>query len=494
MSLDAVAAAFRRSLGDEAELTVFRIDGMDRTGVPVVQANLISPGAPATTGFGYGFTAIQAEVGALGELCEEVHVGRHVEGLTPIHGSHADMVAGSAIDPLTLCLSAGSDYTPDTPLMWTQARRWPDGAPTLLPLEWIAAYPYQMVHGPARLIMPITSGLGAGLDLEHAIAHGIMEALQRDGNVTGFRALDQGQVVELDDVDEIEVRELLKRLQQCGIDVVVKLASTEFGITNLYVVGPDHGTPAVPIQVTACGEAAHPDRGRALRKALLEFCGSRARKAAMHGPIEWLWDRLPSNYATAQLELLDMDEEEPRALRAMTDWLDDDATTLHTRLASSVFSRRSSRPLSSLPDAPPAEVANSVETLALLTRRLAAEGLEVFWVECSPPGSAVSVVKVVVPGLEAETMSYHRIGWRGVRRLRERADPLVLSAPREGALRVRLTARDEERAGGPAWFDAALADRLVGELYPLYREPGTFSAQRELVRQKGLLLGHPAVP
>ncbi len=36
---------------------------------------------------------------------------------------------------------------------------------------------------------------------------------------------------------------------------------------------------------------------------------------------------------------------------------------------------------------------------------------------------------------------------------------------------------DEARAGGPAWFDATLAARLVGPLYPLYREPGCFAAQ-----------------
>jgi len=74
-------------------------------------------------------------------------------------------------------------------------------------------------------------------------------------------------------------------------------------------------------------------------------------------------------------------------------------------------------------------------------------------------------------------MSFHRIGWRGVQRLRARRDELLLDAPREGALRVRLLADDEARAGGPAWFDAALAERLVGGLYPMYRETGPFSAR-----------------
>jgi ribosomal protein S12 methylthiotransferase accessory factor len=82
-------------------------------------------------------------------------------------------------------------------------------------------------------------------------------------------------------------------------------------------------------------------------------------------------------------------------------------------------------------------------------------------------------------------MSYHRIGWRGVRRLRARQDPLLLDAPQDGAKRVLLRAEDEAKCGGPAWFDAALADRIVGSLYPMYRETGTFSAQLVLAQRRG---------
>ena len=34
-----------------------------------------------------------------------------------------------------------------------------------------------------------------------------------------------------------------------------------------------------------------------------------------------------------------------------------------------------------------------------------------------------------------------------------------------------LTAAAEERLGGPAWYSYDVAARLVGPLYPLYREP-----------------------
>ncbi|MGG5888296.1 hypothetical protein ACLF3G_14265 [Falsiroseomonas sp. HC035] len=85
--LQAVADAFRGTMPRDAHVSVFRIDRLDRTGVPVVQASLILPDEPATIGYGYGFSAVEAEVGALGELCEEVHVGRHVAEAPRVTGS-----------------------------------------------------------------------------------------------------------------------------------------------------------------------------------------------------------------------------------------------------------------------------------------------------------------------------------------------------------------------------------------------------------------------
>jgi len=493
--LHRVAEAFRATMPKHAHVSTFRIDHLDRTGIPVVQANLLVENYPATTGYGYGFTPIEAEVGALGELCEEVHVGRWVARASRITGSYAELARTRAVaDPLTLCLPAGCDYTPDLPLTWIEARRWPSGETVLVPREWVAAYPYQLGDEKPRLITPITNGLGAGFDLEHAIAHGIMEALQRDGNVVAYRALDQGMVVEPDAVPDAQVQGLLDHLKSLGINVMVKLAADDFGMANLYVVGDDRGQPTAPIQVTSCGEAAHPDRDRTLRKAMLEFCGSRARKAATHGPIPMLRKALPLDYVERQMKVAMLDEEEPRALDAMVEWMGQDADGLRARLANSVFAARSRRRFSELPTIPAAAVAGSRDRLALLTERLAAEGLQILYVDASPPDEAVRVVKVIVPGLEIETMSYHRIGWRGVRRLRTRQDQLILDAPREGAKRVLLRPDDEARAGGPAWFDGALADRLVGRLYPMYRETGTFSAQMVLAEQRKTQGRGEAVP
>ncbi len=486
--LRAVADAFVASMPKAGRVDIFRIDALDRIGVPVVQASLILPDEPATIGYGYGIEPVEAEVGALGELCEEVHVGHWLAAAPRIVASYAELARAHGVaavaDPLSLCLPAGSAYSPDMPLSWVAAKRWPTDETVHVPREWIAAYPYQLKE-PARLIMPITNGLGAGLDHAHAIAHGLMELLQRDGNVLTYRALDQGVVIDVDTDEGSAVNDLMAGLQALGIRVKVKLACTDFGLTNLYVVGDDHGEPFAPIQITACGEASHPDRSRALRKALLELIGSRARKAATHGPIEVLRTMLPSDYVDRQIKVALVEEEERRALEAMAEWVSQDAGELRRRLAGSVFSDRRHLALSSLPTVPTASIADSAARLALLADRLRAEGLDILWVDCSPPDSAVKVAKIIVPGLESETMSYHRIGWRGVRRLRARDDALVSSEPRPGAKRVLLRPQDEARAGGPAWFDAARADELVGKLYALYRESGPFSAQLMLARQRG---------
>jgi ribosomal protein S12 methylthiotransferase accessory factor len=102
----------------------------------------------------------------------------------------------------------------------------------------------------------------------------------------------------------------------------------------------------------------------------------------------------------------------------------------------------------------------------------------VWYVDVSPPrapgaSGPARAVKVLVPELEVEGMSYHRVGPRGVRLLAARGDGLagVGEAP-PGATRVPMAAEDEAALGGPAWFHVGEAERRLGRLYALYREPG----------------------
>ena len=90
--------------------------------------------------------------------------------------------------------------------------------------------------------------------------------------------------------------------------------------------------------------------------------------------------------------------------------------------------------------------------------------LEAIVVDLSAPGDPVRVVKVIVPGLEAEVLSHHRIGPRGIGRLRARLPHTWHSGehrPDDGWSAV---------PGG--WMDVRTLEALTAPFLPLYREPG----------------------
>jgi ribosomal protein S12 methylthiotransferase accessory factor YcaO len=119
MSLSTVINAYEANL-PPGDLEHFRVDALDRIGVPVVFACHRQSDGAQFDAFGYGATEEQALVGVLGELTENAQADTILRGMERVTGSYRDLSAtqgASAVcDPLTLCLPAGSDYTPDTPL------------------------------------------------------------------------------------------------------------------------------------------------------------------------------------------------------------------------------------------------------------------------------------------------------------------------------------------------------------------------------------------
>jgi len=486
-SLPDAAAAYVASM-PEGRVELFSLSPLDRTGVSCWNAIFLNQDGTrwhgvAPHGVGYGVDDASAIIGTTGELAEAVHSATEIHRMerrrASYHALRAEMGARHVADPLTLCLPAGSPVDGDTTLEWVPARRWPGGETVWLPIDIAACSVGDLSPGYAPFTTPITNGLGAGPTLDFAIGHGLCELLQRDGNGVGFRAMDRGIVLDVGDGPaDPRTRALLDRLRELGIEVIPKFATTEFGTANVYCVGAERdGTAApYPIMVTACGEAASLDREHALRKAVFEFAAARMRKVFSHAPLADIASVAPPGYLDRFRAYHTLGGEESRALRVMVEWLDLDQAALKGLLADTVLSRRSVQPFAALPtwDGPLSGTA-LVEELA---RRFGQAGMEILYFDLSPPHAlGVHVVKAVVPGLEVETMSYHRIGERGVRKLMKRGSPLVgLGAPPPGAAPVRLPAGAAERLGGQPWLDVAAVDRIVGGLYPLYREPEVHSA------------------
>jgi len=477
---------FRAALDPGTVLDV-DIGPLDRAGVPVWSVWWQDPAAARHAGgIGYGPTPERARIGALGEALESVLSARHLPALPRRTASERELVAAEGrdhvVDPRRLGLPAGTDLPVDRPLQWTRLRRLADDAPVWVPLEFAASSPRDLPH-PApsggRLALPVTNGLGAGRTREHAIAHALGELLQRDGNGVTFRALDRGVVVDLAGLADPDALAALDALAAAGVDTTVKLAAAELGTVSVYAVGAAADDDL--IVATACGEAAHPDRDVAVRKAVLEFASARARKAFMHGPLEAVAAVAPPEYLPTVLPTVDPAAEEPRVLAAMLEWAGATPDRWRPLLERTVFSRRETVPFTGLPTAP---VAGGT-LLRHLLARLAGEGFDVLVADF--PADGAHAVKVVVPGLEVETVAYARIGERNTRRLRDlgRDDLVRVGADPGGWSRIALTDEAQQRLGGPAWLDPAGLARVRRGLLPLYREPGRHAVPLALRRGGG---------
>ncbi len=482
------------------ELFVFPIDGLDVTNIPTwktVFFERVSDAGRATVhnGLSYGPDDERALLGSLGELSESVHAHTALARLERRRASYDDLARSDGHDavvhPRALCLPAGSSVDASTALEWMPGRRHATQQIVWIPSDIVAVEEQDLAAGYVPFTTPLTNGLGAGPTRDWALAHGVQELLQRDGNGLRFRALDAGVVLDLASTGDPVVVDLLARFARAGIDVLPKFASDEFGITNVYVVGAERaGTRApLPIMVTAAGEAASPDRNAALRKALLEFGAARARKAFGHGPLENLEPIAPAGYVERVRSEVAPGGGESRALAAMLAWLALDQRALTRAIATPVLERRASKAAGSLPDwSAPDDRVPGRALLGTIAQRLAAAGLDLLYVDLSPQNGelGVHVVKAVVPGLEVETMSYYRIGERNAAKLLASGSELVSRAPAKdnGFRRVRLLPAAEERLGGPVWFDIAAAERIAGPLYPLYREPDVHVAPLTLEARK----------
>ena len=476
------------------EVIGFPITAIDRVGIPVWVVALF-PASPDLAGImpygvGYGATDEAAILGALGEIAEMVWPTLTLSARSKTHGSYCDLIASlgerAVADPLTLCLPAGSPVDRTTALDWVEARRWADGSSVLVPIDLAAYSSKELAPGYRPFTTIISNGMGAGPDLDWAIGHGLCEILQRDGNGLLFRALDAGVAIDLPDPAPPGVQVALDAFARAGVRVLPKFATDEFGLCNVYCVGWDEGgrAPAAPVMLTACGEACHPDRDAALEKAITEFAASRARKAFAHGPAALAQSVAPRGYVERFMAQSGANAKtgEGRAFEAMRDWTVRTPGQLGDWLAGSAHAVRAHTPYADLPTTP---AADAWARGRVARERLAAAGLDPLYVDLSPPGRPVSVVKAITPGLEVETMSYHRIGERNARKLLDRGHPLVRHGDREtdALKRVRLTGEAEARLGGPVLFDTALADATVGPLYPLYREPEAHHVAAALARE-----------
>ena len=490
--LNATCEKFRSAVPTD-RVYEFSTAALDRLGIPLYCVAVWTEDGSYYDGFGYGAGELGAKIGAWGEILESYYAVETLKKTTRVFASYSELKAKNqtAVEPPTLCLDAGGDYSPDKKIYWTPVSDLRGGA-ALVPVESVAVYPAQLpeISDGKWLYRPITNGLGAGASLAQAIAHGALETVQRDGNCVTFRALDLGQRIELDAVKNPETLELLAFLEQANIEIIPKLAGVVTDVPVIYVAGYDRDVHRAEfsMQISACGEAAHPDREIALNKALREYISGRARKHFMHGTLDKLARVAPPEYVAAMINA-PVAKQENRALEAVLDWATASPEEIYRRIKVPIFETRSIVKFSELPTT--VFVADDWEAILFHLQNKFAEQLdtEILYAdfsELAPEG--IFVTRSIVPQMEGETMSYGRIGRRNLERLLEhqKTDECIEimvgfgdDARPSSALKIHLIVDDAQRFPN-AWFDPEAAARQVGDFYALYREPESFAVGRVL--------------
>jgi ribosomal protein S12 methylthiotransferase accessory factor len=473
----------------------FDMSPLDRTGVPAWKAALFphdpaAAGCEMQQGTGYGETPERAMIAATAECHEEVRARLGFAAMRQVEGSYAQLVQDrgreGVADPLELCLPAGSPVDRDTPLRWVGGRRWFLDEPVLVPVDVAALTADHLPGGYRPFTTLITNGLGAGPSREWAASHGLFECLQRDGNGLLFRAMDAGVRLTFPEALPPEIQAAIDRVEAAGIDLLPKFATDEFGFANLFVVGADRDPSRLPIPIamTGGGEACDLDRFAALRKAVLEYAHARARKAFTFGALGRIREIMPPGYweRVEPCVRRAARDTEPRQVDAFRHWLGLDGERLRDLLADPVFTARSERPFDAVPASLIADPAQKGEEAA---RRLIAAGFDPLILDFTEPGAAMHAVRVIVPRLEVETLSYHQIGERNAAKLRAQDSALVRwdAEPTDTLRPVRLSPDAYDRLGGRPFLDTAAVDAKVGALYPLYREPGAHEMMVHLERE-----------
>lgn len=255
---------------------VANITGLDRIGIPVATAcRPNSRGLAVSQGKGLDLPA--AKVSALMESVESYHAER-IE--LPLRlGSYVELSRSHRLCDVTkLALTVRSTFDPNRPLLWIEGYDLLQQEPAWVPYEIVDTnYTFPLVTG-AGCFQATTNGLASGNHVLEAVSHALCEVIERDAVAmwnAGIESVRRTHRIDLITIDSQPAIDVLRRLEQHGIDVGVWDLTTDVGVPCvLATIVERPGFSARP-PYAVHGSGCHPTRDVALLRALLEALQSR---------------------------------------------------------------------------------------------------------------------------------------------------------------------------------------------------------------------------
>jgi YcaO-like protein with predicted kinase domain len=348
---------------------VANITGLDVIGIPVVA--VVRPNSRSiAVAQGKGLDLALAKVSGLMESIENYHA-ENVRAPLQL-ASYRDMLQrGPCLNLEDVPRVSGSALAATTRMLWLQGHEIFGSTPLWLPFELVHTnYSLPLPTGSGALMMS-DSGVASGNDALEATSHAICELVERDAmTLFQFESADakRARRVALGSIDDPACCSVLERYAKADVQVAVWNVTSDVGIPTFVCTILDRESGQWRALGPASGSGAHPCREIALLRALTE--AAQVRLTVIAGSRD---DISMAAYRRGQ-------DREVLAESAR------------------VFAEEASLRFEQVPT-------HSAETLnddvAWELGRLRAVGIEqVAVVDLSLPELGISVVRVVIPGLE----------------------------------------------------------------------------------------------
>ncbi len=252
---------------------VFRIDELDRIGVPVYVCkiyeeveNLLGMGES----FGKGITPLQAEASALMELIERYNnfsfLSKENYLLEPYESLKEKAV------PIELLLAplhsifredSFAEELKNIKLRWNEAYDLVESKTVYFPLYW-----FYRIYG--------TTGWAAGNTLEEATLQALCEIIERHCISVVMEERLEVPTIDIESIEDPVLIELIDKITSSGIEIFIKDFSLDFKIPTVAVITHDPLAPTPTLKVYGSA-GTHPNPKYALIRALTELIQHRAQ-------------------------------------------------------------------------------------------------------------------------------------------------------------------------------------------------------------------------
>jgi ribosomal protein S12 methylthiotransferase accessory factor len=355
------------------------ITGLDRIGISVAIA--IRPMSRSiAVAAGKGDSLVAAKVSAAMEAIECAHAETIDHPLK--FASRMEISAKNRAPEFSqLPLLEHATLCEQSRLLWIEGVSIEDGEPVMVPYELVHAH-YCPFNLPASgEFLATTNGLSSGNTFTEAISHGLFEVIERDAlNLWSRQAPAQrrARLLRLPLECSPLVQTAIQRFEHAGFQIAVWDITSNIQVPAFHCLIVDK---AYPDGHPGTGTGCHPDKHIAIFRALSE--AAQVRGVYISGGRD---DLVRSEYKADHMQSF---------LQLVDHQLDGHA---HGRSFADIPSRR-------------AEFFE--EDIGWATKRLTSVGCgPVIVVDLSQPGTDISVVRVVVPGLEGPHADNGRPGER----------------------------------------------------------------------------------